>query len=148
MPPPAAADLSLPLLVWSSSSGLVRPSGGGLPETQDPDRALAAVAALEGEVLALFHDLHPYLERPEVARRLRELDRRFGGGRSTAVLAGVGVELPGSLAHRVYHAFSERRPLTTEVLVAEAEATRPLSRLRPEAVAALRAWEKAHARSA
>jgi hypothetical protein len=95
-----AVDLSLPLLVWSSSSGLTRLAGGRLEGTEDPDRALAAVAALEGEVLVLFHDLHPYLERPEVARRLRDLDRSFGGGRSTAVLAGVGVELPASLAHR------------------------------------------------
>ncbi|HSL84828.1 MAG TPA: ATPase, partial [Thermoanaerobaculia bacterium] len=95
-----AADLSLPLLVWSSSTGLVRPSAGGLGDTEAPEAALARLAALEGEVLALFHDLHPYLERPEVARRLREIDRQFGGGRSTLVLAGAAVELPGPLAHR------------------------------------------------
>jgi hypothetical protein len=95
-----AADLSLPLLVWSSSSGLVRPSGGRLEGTEEPGRALETVAALEGEVLALFHDLHPYFERPEVVRRLRDLDRSFGGGRSTAVLAGVAIELPGGLANR------------------------------------------------
>lgn len=93
-------DLSIPLLVWSSTTGLTRPSGGGLSETEDPERALERVAAMEGEVLVLFHDLHPYFERPEVARRIRELDRAFGGGRSTAILAGVGVELPGALAHR------------------------------------------------
>lgn len=95
-----AADLSLPLLVWSSSTGLVRPSAGGLADTEAPEAALARLAALEGEVLALFHDLHPYLERPEVARRLRDLERQFGGGRSTLVLTGAAVELPGSLAHR------------------------------------------------
>lgn len=95
-----AVDLSLPLLVWSSSTGLVRPAAGALGDTEDPEAALARLAVLEGEVLALFHDLHPYLERPEVARRLRELDRSFGGGRSTLVLAGAAVELPGSLAHR------------------------------------------------
>jgi AAA+ superfamily predicted ATPase len=95
-----AADLTIPLLVWSSSTGLVRPSGGGLDGTEEPEEALARVAAMETEVIALFHDLHPYLERPAVVRRLREIDRRFGGGRSTAVLAGVAVELPASLAHR------------------------------------------------
>lgn len=96
-----ALDLSIPLLVWSSSSGLARLSGGGLSETEDPERALEKAAALDGEVLILFHDLHPYLERPEVARRLRELERRFGGSRSTAVLAGAAIDLPGGLAHRV-----------------------------------------------
>lgn len=95
-----AADLSLPLLLWSSSTGLVRPSGGSLEETREPERALERAAGLQGEVLVVFHDLHPYLDRPEVARRLRELERRFGGGRSTAILTGAAVELPASLAHR------------------------------------------------
>lgn len=95
-----AADLTLPLLVWSSSTGLVRPSGGELADTADPEQALARIAALEGEVIALFHDLHPYFDRPAVARRLRELDRRFGGSRSTVVLSGVAIELPAGLAHR------------------------------------------------
>lgn len=95
-----AGDLTIPLLVWSSSTGLARPSGGELQDTQEPEQALARVAAMEGEVVALFHDLHPYLERPAVARRLREIDRRFGGSRSTVILSGVAVELPASLAHR------------------------------------------------
>jgi len=95
-----AADLTLPLLVWSSSTGLVRPSGGGLDGTEDPEQALARVCEMETEVVALFHDLHPYLERPEVVRRLREIDRRFGGSRSTVVLSGVVVELPASLSQR------------------------------------------------
>lgn len=95
-----AADLTIPLLVWSSSTGLVRPSGGELRQTEDPEQALARVATMEGEVVALFHDLHPYLDRPAVVRRLREIDRRFGGSRSTAVLSGVAVELPSSLAHQ------------------------------------------------
>jgi hypothetical protein len=95
-----ALELTIPLLIWSSSTGLVRPSGGGLSETEDPERALERVATMQGEVLVLFHDLHPYLERPEVARRLRELDRAFGGSRSTAILAGVAVELPGGLSHQ------------------------------------------------
>ena len=107
-----AADLSLPLLVWSSSTGLVRglPSstssgptagaarGGALAETEEPERALAKLAGMSGEVLVLFQDLHPYLDRPEVVRRLRDLGRSFAGSRSTAVLTGVAVELPGSLA--------------------------------------------------
>ena len=93
-------DLSIPVLVWSSSTGLTRPSGGGLSETHDPERALERLATMQGEVLALFHDLHPYFERPEVVRRLRDIDRAFGGGRSAVILAGSGVELPGGLAHR------------------------------------------------
>ncbi len=93
-----ASDLSLPLLAWSSSTGLVRPGVGALEGTEAPEPALERLAAMKTEVLALFHDLHPYLDRPEVVRRVRDLGRAFSGGRSTAFLTGVTVELPASLA--------------------------------------------------
>lgn len=106
-----AADLGLPFMVWSSSTGLVRSfagagagaggssTGGRLADTEEPERALARIGGMSGQVVALLHDLHPYLDRPEVVRRLRDLDRRFAGSRSTAILSGVAVDLPGSLAH-------------------------------------------------
>ncbi len=93
-----AGDLSMPLLLWSSSSGLTRPGAGGLAGTETPEGALERLAAMEIEVLALCHDLHPYLDRPEVVRRVRDLGRAFAGSRSTAILTGVAVELPASLA--------------------------------------------------
>lgn len=98
-----AVDLSMPLLVWRSSTGLVRPSlgsnGGRIADTEDAERALARVSGMTGEVVVLFHDLQPYLERPEVVRRLRDLSTHFSGSRSTAILSGAAVELPGSLTH-------------------------------------------------
>lgn len=98
-----ALDLSMPLLVWRSSTGLVRPSLGAhegrIADTEDPERALARVGGMAGEVIVLLHDLQPYLDRPEVVRRLRDLDTHFSGSRSTAILSGTAVELPGSLAH-------------------------------------------------
>jgi len=98
-----AVDLSMPLLVWRSSTGLVRPSlganGGRIADTEDAERALARVGGMVGEVVVLFHDLQPYLDRPEVVRRLRDLGTHFSGSRSTAILSGTAVELPGSLSH-------------------------------------------------
>lgn len=94
-----ASDLSLPLYVWSTARGLVRPAGGAHDDTADPAKALARLLALEGEAIALFHDLHPYFDRPEVTRLLRELETLFGGSRSTAILTGVSVELPATVAH-------------------------------------------------
>ncbi len=93
-----AGDLSMPLLVWSSSTGLVRPGGGRIEETEAPERALERLAGMGTEVLALCHDLHPYLDHPEVVRRVRDLERAFAGSRSTAILSGVAVELPTSLS--------------------------------------------------
>ncbi len=93
-----ASDLSMPLLIWSSSTGLTRAGTGALEGTEAPERALERLAAMDTEVLALFHDLHPYLDRPEVVRCVRDLGRAFAGSRSTAILTGVAVELPPSLA--------------------------------------------------
>jgi hypothetical protein len=93
-----AIDLSLPLLFWTSSQGLVRAGNTALVDTREPDRALARIFGMGTEVLAVFHDLHPYLERPEIRRRLREADRVFADSHSTIILTGVQVPVPPDLA--------------------------------------------------
>lgn len=93
----AAAELELPVWSWSSTAGLAGPGGSALHDSREPDKALANLASLKSEVLALFRDFQPYLERPEVVRRLRELARAFGKCRSTLILSGVQVELPVEL---------------------------------------------------
>lgn len=93
-----AIDLSLPLLFWTSSRGLVRAGNTPLVDTREPDRALARILGMGSEVLAVFHDLHPYFERPEIRRRLREADRAFADSHSTIILTGVQVPVPTDLA--------------------------------------------------
>jgi hypothetical protein len=92
-----AGDLGLPLVEWSSTRGLARSGEAGLDGTRDPDRALERLGTMRGDLLAHFHDLAPYFERPEVCRRLRELGGRLAGGKSTLVVSGVEVVLPASL---------------------------------------------------
>jgi len=92
-----AVDLSLPLLTWSSTNGLERRGAGVVAETRDPDRALAHVLDLMGELMVLFHDLHPYLERPEIVRRLRESEAVFRGRRASLLMSGSAVALPSEL---------------------------------------------------
>jgi hypothetical protein len=88
-----ATELGLVLARWSATTGL-RVGMGMRPDTRDPDRALAELLAQSNEVVALFFDLDPFLERPEVRRRLRDLERAFGERRSTLVLCGPAVALP------------------------------------------------------
>lgn len=95
-----ATDLDLELATWSSSSGLVL-RGQPVPETREPDRALERALPerhIRRARLVWFRDLHPYLERPEIVRRLRESESVLGRSKSTFVLSGVNIELPPELA--------------------------------------------------
>jgi hypothetical protein len=56
-----------------------------------------------------------------------------------------GAEVEQALVSALYSAFSERRPLTTETIVAELRATHPLSVVRAEEIASLRQWAASRA---
>lgn len=94
-----AEDLGLLLLRWTATDGLRRAEGGGAlgHDTRSPGPALRHLARLDREVLVMLLDVQPYLERPEVVRSLRELAHAYGGTRSTALLVGPGLDLPGTL---------------------------------------------------
>ena len=92
-----AADLGQPLLEWSSTTGLARRGAGGVHDTRDPDRALARALEMRTDCMVLFHDLHPYFDRPEVVRRLREAESANVDRRISVLLAGLQVELPPEL---------------------------------------------------
>ena len=59
-----------------------------------------------------------------------------------------GAEIEGAVVAALYHAFSERTELTTEIVLSEVQATRTLSQLRPRDIDALRSWGSQHARLA
>jgi SpoVK/Ycf46/Vps4 family AAA+-type ATPase len=153
---PSRADAGLSrrvagtLLTWMQE----RPAPVFLMATANDVEALPVELLRRGRFdEVFFFDLPGAGERERIFALHLELRERRPEGFDLATLAAAtdgfsGAEIEGVVAAGLYHAFSERRPLTTEVLLAEAEATRPLSRLRPEAVAALRAWGNAHARAA
>ncbi len=89
-----AGDLGLTLLVWSSAQGLFRRGAGAIEESRDPDHALRKVADLQVDVLALFKDLHPYFDRPEVVRRVRDVATGFARSNNSLLLSGVQMQLP------------------------------------------------------
>ncbi len=90
-------DLSLTFLEWSSTEGLRRSGVGTLPDSKAPEDALDRLLDMDADVLALIQDLQPYLERPEIVRRLRETETRLAGRNNSLVLSGVRVELPAEL---------------------------------------------------
>ena len=95
-----AEELDLLLLRWTATDGLRRAGRGGEAlghDTRSPAAALGHLCRLHADVLVLLLDLQPYLERPEVVRSLRELAQSYDGTRSTALLVGSGLDLPGAL---------------------------------------------------
>jgi len=66
----AAGQGGVPVFTWTCVQGL---EGADATETQDPVRAVAAVAQRTGPGYFVFKDLAPFLSRPELARALRDL---------------------------------------------------------------------------
>src|SRR4051812_7283313 len=63
------------LLEWSRTRGLRSLSGRGprFEGSEEPDKALEAIAALTEPSLVLLKDFHRYFQDPRVVRALREL---------------------------------------------------------------------------
>jgi hypothetical protein len=56
-----------------------------------------------------------------------------------------GAEIEQTIVAGLYTAFSQKQPLTTEILLAEIHGTQPLSVTRAEEVQAIRNWAKSRA---
>jgi hypothetical protein len=94
-----AADLRLPLFTWTVTRGLQRIDGTGMIHgTADPRTLLRHLSTLT--VQGVFHlkDLTAHLGNPEAVRAFREAAQAFTRTRSTIVLSGHHVALPGELA--------------------------------------------------
>jgi SpoVK/Ycf46/Vps4 family AAA+-type ATPase len=97
-----AAELSVPLFVWSVTSGLVRKgSPQPLYHTDDPEQALANIALIRGDALFLLKDFARYLEQDRILRRMRELAENFRDARRSIVLSGASLKLPPELDDEV-----------------------------------------------
>ncbi len=59
-----------------------------------------------------------------------------------------GAEVEQAVSNALYAAFAAGRDVTTDDVLAEAMATRPLARMQPEKVLAIRQWGEEHARRA
>lgn len=92
-----AAELSVPLFVWSVTTGLARKGGAPIYGTDDPEQALTNIALLQGDALFLLKDFARYCENDRVCRRLRELAESFRNARRSIVLSGASLKLPPEL---------------------------------------------------
>jgi hypothetical protein len=92
-----AGDLRMSRFEWSVTSGLRRVGeASGVYETNDPARAIAAIAELEVEAIFELHDFSTYLNSPELSRAFRDLLERLSSPArlSTVVMIEPRATLP------------------------------------------------------
>jgi AAA+ superfamily predicted ATPase len=93
-----AAELDIPFLLWTVTTGLLR-RGTDQPmyDTDDPWKALGTIAAMRGDGIFLLKDFVRYLEQDKILRRVRELAASFREVRRSLVLSAPVVKLPPEL---------------------------------------------------
>jgi len=97
-----AAELDVPLFVWSVTTGLMR-RGTTQPiyQTEQPELALANIAQIRGDALFLLKDFARYLDQDRILRRMRELAQSFREVRRSIILSGPSLKLPAELDDQV-----------------------------------------------
>ncbi|HEY1467876.1 MAG TPA: AAA family ATPase [Candidatus Acidoferrum sp.] len=93
-----AADLGVPLYLWSVTEGLGRAGGTTLYNSDQPEQALANMATIQGDAIFLLKDFVRYCENDRISRRLRDLADGFRTARRSIVLLAATIELPKELA--------------------------------------------------
>ncbi|MBI4602686.1 MAG: AAA family ATPase, partial [Planctomycetes bacterium] len=96
-----ARDLDMALFEWSVTRGLVQAAKAStIGETFQPLDLLKHIETLTVRGIFLLKDLAWHLGDPEVTRQLRETAQGFSRTRSTMVLTGAEVKLPGEVRHK------------------------------------------------
>src|SRR5260370_33490164 len=93
-----AADIGVPLYLWSVTEGLSRAGGTALYSSDQPEQALANMATIQGDAVFLLKDFVRYCENDRISRRLRDLADGFRTARRSIVLLAATIELPKELA--------------------------------------------------
>lgn len=88
------------LVTWSIVSGFKSRNNVLAADIKDPIGALDAIDKVEGNVMAVLMDFHPYLEDPVIRRRLRELAMSIAGQtkhRKHVILLSPVLKIPPEL---------------------------------------------------
>lgn len=112
---------------WDLNRGLVH-DGMAEPETQEPERALAHLLAVDATPIVWFKDLHHHY-RPVVVRALRDLYYAWRDHGGCAIVSATGQEIPGDLQREMAYLRLEmpgQRELSDEVERWQAEAKQEL----------------------
>jgi hypothetical protein len=90
-------QMAVPFYTWSVTAGLKRFTGAPLYGTDDPEKALANIASIDGDAIFLLKDFARYCGNDHISRRLRDLTGTFCTARRSIVIAGASLDLPPEL---------------------------------------------------
>jgi ATPase family associated with various cellular activities (AAA) len=92
-----ADQLTIPLYVWSVTTGLARSRGAALYNSDQPEQALANIGTVQGDAIFLLKDFARYCENDRISRRLRDLADGFRTARRSIIIEGATLALPPEL---------------------------------------------------
>ena len=107
-----AGEQDCDLRIWSCVEGL---QGSEEAVTTDPVAALRTVVKEDLTGLIIFKDLAPFLERPEVARALRDAYYSGAAERRTVIIVSADLTMPESLKKEM-HLIEVPPPEETDIL--------------------------------
>jgi len=93
-----AGQLSVPLYVWSVTTGLCRSGGAVLYNSDQPEQALTNIGTIHGDGIFLLKDFARYCDNDRVSRRLRDLADGFRTSRRSIVILAASIVLPPELS--------------------------------------------------
>jgi AAA+ lid domain len=145
-----AGRLRIPLFTWTMTRGLRRAGAvDSIYETKEPLKALRSVAEMnEGIYLMIFFiDLPTADERRQIfsihlARRHRDPAGFDLPALATASDGFSGAEIEEAVVSALYTAFARGVEISSDLIVEELKATKPLSVTRAEDVEELREWAR------
>src|SRR6516165_8151374 len=89
-----AEQLSVPLYIWSVTTGLGKAGGAALYNSDQPEQALANIGTIQGDGIFLLKDFARYCDNDRISRRLRDVADAFRTGRRSIVILAASVALP------------------------------------------------------
>jgi ATP-dependent 26S proteasome regulatory subunit len=89
-----ATQMAVPFYTWSVTIGLKRFTGAPPYGSDDPEKALANIALVNGEAIFLLKDFARYCDSDHISRRLRDLADAFRAARRSIVISAASIQLP------------------------------------------------------
>ena len=96
-----AEQLDRALWTWTAGEGLIGPEGLAIEDSTAPERALAELDQLTGPGILVLKDLHPYIERPGIVRRMRDLRARLWARQWSLILLSPTATVPAELEKEI-----------------------------------------------
>jgi ATP-dependent 26S proteasome regulatory subunit len=92
-----ANELTVPLFIWSVTTGLAKMRGAPIYNSDNPEQALSNLTLIQGDAIFLLKDFARYCDNDRVCRRLRDIAEKFRAERRSIVITAASLQLPPEL---------------------------------------------------